>query len=234
MLLSINNIFGFLYIILKMIEQSFYFTYVFLVTTGTICFIEALRTQDNKVRHVMNIETCISVIAAYFYGQFVKQIEASKSSGTAIDWAAINNTRYVDWLISTPFMLLALCMVLSIENKHSTRFFPFVLILVLDIVMIASGYYGEIGKITKSTGTVVGFAAFILLYVYIWMLYMTDKRTVPSMITFGIFVFFWALYGVVYNFEEEKKIIYYNVLDLIAKAFVGIFFWMYFTGVVKF
>ena len=120
-----------------MIEQSFYFTYVFLVTTGTICFIEALRTQDNKVRHVMNIETCISVIAAYFYGQFVKQIEASKSSGTAIDWAAINNTRYVDWLISTPFMLLALCIVFSIENKHSTRFFPFVLILVLDIVMIA-------------------------------------------------------------------------------------------------
>jgi bacteriorhodopsin len=182
----------------------------------------------------MNIETCISIIAAYFYGQFVKQIESAKEAGAAIDWAAINNTRYVDWMISTPFMLLALCMVLSIETNQPTRFLPFVLILLLDIAMIASGYLGEIGKISKKTGTVVGFVAFILLYVYIWLLYMTGKRTMPAMITFGIFVFFWAVYGVVYNFEEDDKIVYYNVLDLIAKAFVGIFFWMYFTGVVKF
>ena len=34
----------------KMVKNSFYLTYVFLMTTATITFIEAMRTKDNKVR----------------------------------------------------------------------------------------------------------------------------------------------------------------------------------------
>jgi hypothetical protein len=49
-----------------LVKSSFYFTYIFLITTGTICFIEALRNPDPKIRHIMNLETCISVVAGYF------------------------------------------------------------------------------------------------------------------------------------------------------------------------
>ena len=59
----------------KMVKNSFYLTYVFLLTTATITFIEAMRTKNNKVRHILNLETCISVVAAYFYGKFVEQID---------------------------------------------------------------------------------------------------------------------------------------------------------------
>ena len=55
----------------ELVHSSFYITYVFLMTTATITFIEALRTNDNKIRHILNLETCISVVAAYFYGKFV-------------------------------------------------------------------------------------------------------------------------------------------------------------------
>ena len=55
----------------KMVKNSFYLTYVFLLTTATITFIEAMRTKNKKVRHILNLETCISVVAAYFYGKFV-------------------------------------------------------------------------------------------------------------------------------------------------------------------
>ena len=50
----------------KMVENSFYLTYVFLMTTATITFIEAMRTKNKKVRHILNLETCISVVAAFF------------------------------------------------------------------------------------------------------------------------------------------------------------------------
>ena len=43
----------------KTIEYSFYFTYAFLVTTGTITFIEAMRTKVDSMRHILNLETCI-------------------------------------------------------------------------------------------------------------------------------------------------------------------------------
>ena len=49
-----------------LIDNSFYITYVFLMTTATITFIEAIRTDDKKVRHILNLETCISVVAAFF------------------------------------------------------------------------------------------------------------------------------------------------------------------------
>ena len=44
----------------KLISFSFYITYVFLLTTGTITFIEAMRTNDTKVRNILNLETCIN------------------------------------------------------------------------------------------------------------------------------------------------------------------------------
>ena len=58
-----------------LIVNTFYITYVFLITTGTITFIKSLRTKEEKVRNILNLETCISVIAAFFYGKFVKDLD---------------------------------------------------------------------------------------------------------------------------------------------------------------
>ena len=59
----------------EMIVNTFYITYVFLITTGTITFIEAMRTKDIKIRNILNLETCISVVAAFFYSKFVENVE---------------------------------------------------------------------------------------------------------------------------------------------------------------
>ena len=57
------------------VKYSFVITYILLLTTGTITFIEAMRTQVPAVRHIMNLETCISIVAGYFYSVFVQKIE---------------------------------------------------------------------------------------------------------------------------------------------------------------
>ena len=41
------------------------------LTTATITFIEAISTKTPQIRHIMNLETVISVVAAYFYKQFI-------------------------------------------------------------------------------------------------------------------------------------------------------------------
>ena len=51
----------------RAVKTTFYITYVFLLTTATITFIESMRTNVSRVRHILNLETCISVVAAYFY-----------------------------------------------------------------------------------------------------------------------------------------------------------------------
>ena len=59
----------------KTVRNTFYITYVFFLTTATITFIESMRTKDFKARHILNLETAISVIATYFYGTFIEKLK---------------------------------------------------------------------------------------------------------------------------------------------------------------
>jgi bacteriorhodopsin len=215
----------------KLIKDSFYLTYILLVTTGTICFIEAIRTKDIKIRNILNLEVCISVIAAYFYFLFVEKTKNSK-----IDFRDIYLTRYTDWVITTPIMLLVLVLALVYNTGDNVNLSSYGVILVLNFVMLYFGYAGEMKSISKKSSVVYGFVAFFALYVYIFFQFMYGKYHPDNTLIFVFFIVFWSGYGLLYmlsdKYEEEKNV-GYNILDLLSKCFVGIFFWAYFTGVFK-
>ena len=210
----------------KMVKNSFYLTYVFLLTTATITFIEAMRTKNNKVRHILNLETCISVVAAYFYGKFVEQINVKN-----INYRKINMTRYIDWFITTPIMLLVLCLAFLYNTGGKLQFFTFLKILALNFAMLGSGYLGETKYLNRNLSLFIGFVFFFALYGYIYYKFLSKKSIFDNQILYWAFFTFWILYGVVYNLPEKMKNVTFNYLDLFAKCFVGIFFWAYFTGV---
>ena len=210
----------------KMVKNSFYLTYVFLLTTATITFIEAMRTKVEKVRHILNLETCISVVAAYFYGKFIKQID-----GTSIDYKKINTTRYVDWFITTPIMLLVLCLAFLYNTGGRLNFGTFLKILALNFAMLSSGYAGATNIVDKFTALAIGFVFFFALYGFIYYKFIKKKPIFDNLILYWAFFIFWICYGLVYLQEHKFKNVAYNYLDLFAKCFVGIFFWAYFTKV---
>ena len=212
----------------ELVSNSFYITYAFLMTTATITFIEAIRTKNPKIRNILNLETCISVVAAFYYGLFVADLKEG------VDYEKINVTRYVDWSITTPIMLLVLVLALLYNNKRGPMsFISFVIILFLNYLMLGFGYIGEIGLLDKNWANTFGFIAFFALYYFIYDKYIAGKNNKDNNILFGAFVFLWALYGVFYNMDSVARNVGYNILDLFSKCFVGIFFWAYFTGVFK-
>lgn len=214
------------------VKLTFYITYVFLMTTATITFIEAIRTNDSKVRHILNIETCISVVAAFFYSKFVEDIEERKKENIPLDYKKIIVDRYTDWMITTPLMLLVLCLAFVYNSKTTLNFFTFLLILLLNFGMILTGFVGEIGYIKNLELTnMVGFAFFLALYGYIYYKFLYKQYNFDNMIIFLSFFILWSFYGVFYMFDNEFRNVGYNVLDLLSKCFVGIFFWAYFTKV---
>ena len=212
---------------IKLINNSFYITYVFLITTGTITFIEAIRTKSPEVRNILNLETCISIIAAYFYGKFVEQLKEKK-----VDYETINETRYTDWAITTPIMLLVLVLAfLYNSNGGKLNFMTFVLILIFNYGMLASGYLGEQGVLEKVPANIIGFIFFAALYYYIYAVFLQDNYNFDNMILYLAFLILWAGYGILYFMDDVTKNVGYNVLDLFSKCFVGIFFWAYYTTV---
>ncbi len=214
------------------VKLTFYITYVFLMTTATITFIEAIRTDDSKVRHILNIETCISVVAAFFYSKFVKDIEDRKKENIPLDYKKIIVDRYTDWMITTPLMLLVLCLAFAYNSKTTLNFFNFLIILVLNFGMILTGFAGEIGYIKNlELSNMVGFAFFLALYGYIYFKFLYKQYNFDNMIIFLSFFILWSFYGVFYMFDNQFRNVGYNILDLLSKCFVGIFFWAYFTKV---
>jgi bacteriorhodopsin len=258
------------------VKNSFYFTYVFLITTGVITFIEALRNPIPQIRHIMNLETCISIIAGYFYGVFIELLDKSEEKSVLtqetqitqktqltqktqitneikktaekdtapltspdsehkLPIEKINDMRYSDWVISTPLMLLVLSLVLGYENKVDVHFFSFALVLFFNFLMLGFGYVGEINLLNRTLANFIGFIFFFLTYGTIWKLFLTgSKVTKQSKIIFWLYLGLWSLYGVFYQTNETTKMIGYNMLDLLAKAFIGLFFWLYLSKIVRF
>ena len=212
-----------------LVKSSFYITYAFLITTGTITFIEAIRTNDAKVRHILNLETVISIIASFFYSQFVKKIQNNKLD---LDYKDINRTRYLDWAITTPFMLIVLCLVFAYNNKTNVKASYIGLVLLINYLMLGSGYLGEINQLPRNVALIIGFVCFFLLFGLLYYTYLMGKNKFDNKLIYWTFVIFWVLYGVVYNLNEETKNIAYNILDLFSKCFIGIFFWAYLTKVI--
>tara|TARA_B110001469_G_scaffold64664_1_gene61904 strand:+ start:2333 stop:3106 length:774 start_codon:yes stop_codon:yes gene_type:complete len=211
----------------KVVKFTFYITYAFLMTTATITFIEAIRNKDPKIRHILNLETCISVVAAFFYSMFMKKINEAE-----INYKDINVNRYVDWAITTPIMLLVLLLAFGYNNKKSVVFSSFLIILVLNYGMLAFGFMGETGLMDKTKGNIIGFIFFIAMFYFIFHNYIRGFNSFDNNILFLAFLVFWAGYGIAYWLEEKKKNVTYNILDLFSKCFVGIFFWAYFTKVI--
>lgn len=211
----------------KLLKNTFSITYTLLLTTGLITFIEAIRTTNPKIRHILNLETCISLVAGYFYSIFI--IEINKKD---INWKSITQARYLDWSITTPMMLLTLCLVLSMNSNTIIYFNVISLIIILNYIMLLFGYLGEINKIGRYLSLILGFIAFFFMYLMIFMNYVKPKYSKSNYILFGIYFILWSLYGVVYLFDEELKNTITNILDLIAKCFVGLGLWLYYINII--
>ena len=213
-----------------LVKGTFTITYIFLVTTGIVIFIEALRQGVGFISHVMNLETAISVVAAYFYGLFMAEIEKSESLNQPIDWNKMIAYRYIDWSITTPIMLLVLCLYLANNLKLSVKLGTYIIIVILNYIMLSFGYMGEVGITDRTTGVVGGFAAFGLMYFIIYTTFM-KKYNFANFILFWFYAIVWSFYGIVYMLDNIYKIPITNLLDLISKCFVGLGLWAYYTKI---
>ena len=211
-----------------LLENSQDFTFYLSHRICDILSIIQRDTKNPKIRNILNLETCISVVAAFYYSQFVDDLQEG------VNYEKINLTRYVDWSITTPIMLLVLVLALLFNNKKGPmKFTNYLIILFFNYVMLGFGYAGEIGMLDKTFANILGFGGFAGLYYFIYDKYIKNFDNKDNKLLFISFLILWALYGVFYMLDDVTRNVGYNVLDLLSKCFVGIFFWAYYSGVFK-
>ena len=201
--------------------------YSIMMTTATITLIEALRTNDASVRHVMNLETCISIVAGYYYSVFITKVNDITKH---VDWNEITKLRYIDWSITTPLMLVTLCIVLAKNSNQVIHFTTMFSIIVLNYLMLGMGYYGVIHPEYKLCAMIGGFIPFFAMFYLIYINFYGKK--LANKILFIIYIIVWGMYGIVYMFSDVYKNVGMNILDLIAKSFIGIGLWVYYSKII--
>jgi hypothetical protein len=144
----------------------------------------------------------------------------------------ITPKRYFDWVITTPTMLFTLVMYLIYKNSNNPEQldlyktidenkYNILIITILNFFMLVFGYLGETESIHKLLSLTFGFFPFIL---YFWLIY--EKYAKYSDFGKKLFYYFfivWTFYGVVAYLPYYLRNSCYNILDLFAKNFFGVY-----------
>jgi hypothetical protein len=186
-----------------------------------------------------NIPPEYVLIKELFYLEvFVQIIEGSFYIWLAYNFKKIANitpARYMDWVITTPTMLITLIsyllflqakvtkqtQTLTLTSILKNNYKTLIPILCLNWLMLLFGYLGEIKVISLFYSVMLGFIPFLIYYIMIYKNYVVHNSTGFNI--FIYFFFFWSLYGVAALLPYYTKNILYNILDLFAKNFFGIF-----------
>ena len=177
------------------------------------------------LRELLIMEVSVQGIEFSFYAWMVTKFNTIKN---------ITPYRYYDWVFTTPTMLITFMFYLMFlrdqeKGVKSEHFFTelknhWQLILqvsVLNWLMLLAGYLGEKGMFSYLATTVVGFVPFFLMFYLIYKNFAT-KSSLGQKI-FWYFSGIWAIYGIAALFSYKIKNAMYNILDLFAKNFFGLF-----------
>jgi hypothetical protein len=193
------------------------------VITGTIEVLSLLIKVPPKLlllKQMMMLEVAVQVIEGSFYIYWFYHFNKITN---------ITPSRYADWVITTPTMLVNLIFYLIfLRQTNTTSTFmqlwnqewrTIMPILCLNWLMLLFGYLGEMAVLPIRWSVSLGFIPFLIYFYMIYTNYVESANT----LLFYYFFIFWALYGVAAMLPYKMKNNSYNILDLFAKNFFGIY-----------
>ena len=198
-----------------------------IIEMGAAFYVNVPR-ENYIIKQLLYLELLVQAIEGLFYIWLVYNFDSV---------ANVTPKRYIDWTITTPTMLTTLIFYLIYlrykNDKLDTtklEFYNLVndnadalsKVLLLNWSMLFFGYLGEMKVLSTVSGVLLGFVPFLMYYYTIYERY-AIKSGDQGLKLFWYFFFFWSLYGVVALLPYNLKNSLYNILDLFAKNFFGLF-----------
>lgn len=214
----------------KEIYTSALYSLIIQFIIGIVCagglFIE-LDKEDRVLNEILLLESIVQFIEFSFYLWLIFNFSNITTNVTLI--------RYFDWFITTPTMLFSIISFMiyygnkinnisneflsisSIYNSHTSIINN---VIVLNAIMLLTGFLGELGKIGKSIGFIMGTICLSVSYYLIYSNFVNDIFINKTVFWFNFII--WSLYGVAYLMSYTNKNIFYNILDIFSKNINGL------------
>jgi len=185
-----------------------------------------------EYRPAATVAGIYTAIAAFMYWQMWNYVGLDGNIQPLLDLPT--HIRYIDWIITTPLILLTIALILDVPSKRAGLVW---IVIAADIAMIIFGYFGELFADQPDRAfeswTMFGLgclAYLLLLYIVIGFFSESAQDKVkPVKKAFRFMVIFiavgWAIYPIGFLFGmsdlEGMKVareLVYNIADLVNKV----------------
>lgn len=201
-----------------------------LIGTAVIGYIGYTMRQED--RHHVWLAGWITLIAATAYYAMSVKLGNFTVNGETLQLA-----RYVDWVVTTPLLLVSLLAVGLPANKSKKRFSLMAGVIGLDVYMILTGVFATLTT-DKWPWYVFSCVALVLIAYMLYVVVFGETKAVAGKKVTNVYQnlalylsVLWLAYPIVWylagsgkgtiSFDTENAV--YAVLDLLAKVGFGIF-----------
>jgi len=187
-----------------------------------------LPEKHKILQSILTLEMIVQFIELFFYILILQPMVKSALPQMAA-------ARYIDWVITTPTMLLTAIILFKYEEylenniDKKIEFFDFlktdrdniVSIFICNFLMLFFGYLGEIGVIDIKVSSILGFIFLGITFYIIYKNYAVKSKNAKKLFYYMFTV--WAIYGIAALMTPSTKNIMFNILDIFAKNFMGLY-----------
>ncbi len=197
---------------------------------ATVFFLFLMTRAPAGSRHFFIITAVITGVAAFFYLTMSTGATASNIEGRIFYWG-----RYIDWVITTPLLLLDLALLALASWRRNVNLI--IALIVLDVFMILTGLQAG----SSLTGFGKGFWFIVSTIAMIILLYLVYTRLFAEAASRGgavqstfrtlalLTIVLWSLYPVVWLLGTEGfnavnstvEVFLFLILDFLAKIGFG-------------
>jgi bacteriorhodopsin len=204
-------------------------SFIIQIVTGIIgvyALFQSIPDEKYVIKQSLSIEMFVQIIQMSMYIILIRNVD---------DLSNMAKKRYIDWILTTPLMLISLMLYLKYEKylkeKKDTKnilkefmesdLFVIFIVIISNFFMLLFGLLGEYGFMKKITAVLIGFIFLIITLLMIYINYVKDIHT--NLKIFIPFSIVWSLYGIAYMLDDLRENVFYNVLDVVAKNLFGLF-----------
>lgn len=208
------------------IEASL-FIQVLTLLLNCFAFLIPIDKWDFALKEILGLETLVQIVELVFYTWYRDRILIKAND--------ITQFRYYDWFLTTPTMLFSTASYYGyVDSKDTQQKEPFSvwsffqqnanwiwLMFFMNALMLMFGYLQEIGFLSLVWSSIFGYIGLLGSFgvLYSQFVSKTPKQQ-------GLFWFMfsaWSLYGLAAMLPSREKNISYNILDIFAKNFYGLY-----------
>ena len=208
-----------------MLKETAHFSIIIQLITTLIDLWGLSIPTDPKykiLKQLLQLEIIVQIVEMTFYVWLIRNVKKIDN---------ITPYRYLDWIITTPIMLIQLMAFLKYDVYTDTQMFiqkykkEVSQVILLNWTMMIIGLLGETKKISMKTASMAGFIPFAMYFGIIYQTFV-PKDNEKNVIKKGLYYYYlivWSLYGVASFLPYVQKNSMYNILDIFAKNIYGLF-----------